>query len=229
MTLLEHLEELRRRLIWCLVAVALATIGGFIISDRLMNWLLDLVQAVPGVTVQALEVPEKFTTSLRLSLIAGLAIAMPVIVYQLWRFLGPGLLPKERRYLYIGLPLIMLFFAAGVAFSYFVALPAALGFLLRFGTTQVVTQPQLQPFLSFVATLLLWSGISFETPIFLFFLAKVGIVDWRRLSRWRKYAFLVICVIAAIITPTADPVNMMIVALPLYVLYEIGILLARLA
>jgi sec-independent protein translocase protein TatC len=229
MPLLEHLEELRRRLIVCLVAVAVATIVGFIFSEQLMQWLLRLVTDMPGITIQAIEIPEKFTTSLRLSLIAGFALAMPVIVYQVWRFLRPGLMPNERIYLGLGLPLVILFFAGGVTFSYYVALPAALGFLLRFGPEQIVTQPQLEPFLSFVATLLLWSGISFEMPIFLFFLAKIHVVDWRRLSRWRKYAFLVICVVAAVITPTPDPVNMMIIAVPLYLLYEIGILLARLA
>jgi sec-independent protein translocase protein TatC len=229
MSLLAHLEELRRRLIFCLAAVVVTTIAGFVLSEPLMTVLLRLVQQVPGVTVQAIEVPEKFSTSLRLALIAGIAMAMPVIVYQVWGFLRPGLMANERRYLLIGLPLITVFFAAGVTFSYFVALPAALGFLLRFGSAEVVTQPQLQPFLTFVATLLLWSGISFETPIFLFFLAKIGVVDWRRLSKWRKYAFLIICVVAAVITPTPDPVNMMIVALPLYALYELGILLARFA
>jgi len=229
MPLLEHFEELRRRLIICLLAVGIATVVGFIFSEQLMQWLLRLVEETPGITVQAIEISEKFATSLRLSLIVGIALAMPVIVYQVWRFLSPGLLPRERIYLRLGLPLILLFFAGGVTFSYFLALPAALGFLLRFGSEQIVTQPQLEPFLSFVATLLLWSGISFEMPILLFFLAKVHVVDWRRLSKWRKYAFLAICIIAAVITPTPDPVNMMIIAAPLYLLYEIGILLARLA
>lgn len=228
MTLLEHLEELRKRLIVCLVVLGVTVVAAFFFSDAMMGWLLRLVES-QSVTVQALEVQEKFVTSLRLSLIAGVGLSTPVIAYQVWRFLRPGLLANERRYIIIGLPLVTLFFVGGVLFSYFVALPAALGFLLNFGTPEVKTQPQLESLLSFVATLLLWSGISFETPIFLFFLAKIGIVDWRRLSRWRKYAFLVICILAAVITPTPDPVNMMIVALPLYALYEVGILLARLA
>jgi sec-independent protein translocase protein TatC len=228
MTLLEHLEELRKRLIVCLVLLGIAVVAAFLFSDAMMGWLLRLVQD-QGVTVQALEVQEKFVTSMRLALIAGVGLAMPVIVYQVWRFLSPGLLPNERRYILIGLPLVTIFFVGGVLFSYFLALPAALGFLLHFGSAEVQTQPQLEPLLSFVATLLLWSGISFETPIFLFFLSKIGIVDWRRLSRWRKYAFLIICILAAVITPTPDPVNMMIVALPLYALYEVGILLARFA
>ncbi len=229
MTLLEHLEELRRRLIVCLIALGLATVVGFILSDQVMVLLLRLIGQVPDVTVQAIEVPEKFTTSMRLALYAGIALAMPVFVYQIWQFLRPGLFANERRYIVIGLPLVTLFFAGGVAFSYLLALPAALGFLLRFGTDMVRTQPRLQDYLSFVTALLLWSGISFETPIFLYFLSKIGVVDWRRLGRWRKYAFLIICVLAAAITPTPDPVNMMIVALPLYVLYEVGILLARFA
>lgn len=229
MSLLAHLEELRRRLIVCVAVVGVATVGGFFLSGQLMQWLLRLVEEVPAITIQAIEVPEKFATSMRLSLLTGIALAMPVLVYQVWSFLRPGLLPNERIYVRLGLPLVTLFFAGGVAFSYFLALPAALRFLLQFGSDQVVTQPQLGPFLSFVATLLLWSGISFELPIFLFFLAKIHVLDWRRLGRWRKYAFLAICVVAAVITPTPDPVNMMIIAVPLYLLYEIGILLARLA
>jgi sec-independent protein translocase protein TatC len=229
MSFLEHLEELRRRLIVCLVAIALGTVVGFLFSERLVEWLLRLAQRVPDLSFQAIEVPEKFVASMRVALTAGVALAMPVIVYHVWQFLRPGLYPKERRYLLVGLPLVTFFFAAGVAFSYFVALPAALRFLLGFGSTSVRTQPQLQPYLSFVSNLLFWSGVCFETPLFLFFLSKIGIVDWRRLSRWRQYAFLLICVLAAAITPTPDPLNMLLVALPLYALYEFGILLARFA
>jgi len=229
MTLLEHLQELRRRLIICVVVLAIATVIGFIFSDGLVDLILRLVEQVEGVTIQAIEVPEQFTTSMRLALIAGVALSMPVLVYQIWQFLRPGLLPNEQRYVLIGLPLVTLFFVGGVLFAYFLALPAALRFLLLFGSDRVQIRPQLQSYLSFISTLLLWSGISFETPIFLFFLAKIGVVDWRRLGRWRKYAFLVICILAAVITPTPDPVNMMIVAAPLYLLYEVGILLARFA
>lgn len=227
MSIVEHLEELRRRLLICLVAVALGTIVALLFTDPLMEILLRL--AGPDIHVQAIEVPEKFTTSLRLALIVGIALAMPVLIYQIWLFLRPALFPHERRYVLIGLPLVILFFIGGVLFSYFLALPAALRFLLNFGSGLVTTQPQLGPYLSFISTLLLWSGISFELPVFLFFLAKIHVLDWRRLARWRKYAFLIICIVAAIITPTPDPVNMMIVAIPLYLLYEIGILLARLA
>lgn len=227
MSLLEHLEELRRRLLICLIAVALTTLVALIFTDPLMEVLLRL--AGPDVRIQAIEVPEKFTTSLRLALTVGVALAMPVLVYQAWLFLQPALFPHERRYILIGLPLVTLFFIGGVFFSYFLALPAALRFLLNFGSGLVTTQPQLGPYLSFISTLLLWSGISFELPIILFFLAKIRVLDGRRLARGRKYAFLIICIAAAIITPTPDPVNMMIVAVPLYLLYEIGIFLARLA
>lgn len=230
MTLVEHLEELRRRLLVSVVAVFVATVVSLVFSERLMALLLALVKnAKPDVEVQALEIPETFFTSMQISLVAGLILAMPVLVWQLWCFLRPGLLPNERRYILIGLPLVTLFFAGGVAFSYFVALPAALRFLLNFGSDLVQTRPQLGPYLGFVATLLLWSGVGFELPIVLFFLAKIQVVNYKRLSRWRKYALLVICIFAAIITPTPDPVNMLIVATPLYVLYELGVLFARLA
>ena len=230
MTLVEHLEELRRRLLVSVVAVFVTTVIGFVFSEQLMALLLNLVKnAKPDVQVQALEIPETFFTSMQISLVAGLILAMPVLVLQLWLFLRPGLLPKERRYILLGLPLVTLFFAAGVAFAYFLALPAALRFLLNFGSDLVQTSPQLGPYLGFVATLLLWSGVGFELPIVLFFLAKIRVVDYRRLGRWRKYALLIICIFAAIITPTPDPVNMLIVAAPLYALYELGILFARLA
>jgi sec-independent protein translocase protein TatC len=228
MSLGGHLEELRRRLAICLAAVVLGTVAGFFLTDQLTAVLLHLIERT-GTTVQSIDVGETFTTSLRLALTAGIAMAMPVITYQIWRFLGPGLLPNERRFILIGLPMVIFFFVGGVAFSYFAALPAALSFLLGFGSDMVKTQPRLESYLSFVSTLLLWSGISFETPVFLFFLAKIKVVNRQRLSRWRRYAFLVICILAAIITPTPDPVNMFIVAAPLYLLYELGIFLTRFA
>ncbi|MBN1484688.1 MAG: twin-arginine translocase subunit TatC [Chloroflexia bacterium] len=229
MTLLEHLQELRRRLIVSLVAVGIGTVVGLVFTERLMYWLLRLLESVPGVTPQAIEIPEKFTTSMRLALTVGVALAMPVIVYQLWKFLQPGLYAHEQRYIVIGLPLVSLFFASGVAFAYYVALPAAINFLLRFGSEQILTQPRLATYLSFVSTLLFWSGVSFETPIFIFFLAKLGVVDWKKLLGWWKYALLAAFVLGAVITPTPDPLNMSLVALPLYLLYWLGILLARFA
>jgi sec-independent protein translocase protein TatC len=144
-------------------------------------------------------------------------------------FLAPGLRPVEKRYIYFALPFMTISFLAGVTFGYVIVMPRALDFLLNFGAQNVEIRPAIGELISFITTFLFWIGVTFETPIIIFFLSKLGIVNYKKLAKVRKYAFLVIVVIAAIITPTPDPINMLIVAIPMYTLYELGLLLARFA
>jgi len=163
------------------------------------------------------------------ALISGVALAMPVLVYQLIGFIAPGLTRREKRYLYLILPGATLSFVAGIAFAYFVMLPTAIPFLKGFLGDIVQPNWFVDKYISFITSLLLGVGLSFETPLLIFFLAKLGIVTPEVLSRNRKYAVLVIAVLSAVITPTPDPFNMILVMVPLILLYEIGILLAKLA
>ena len=172
---------------------------------------------------------EMFVTYMKVALLSGVAIAMPVIVYQFIRFVLPALKPNERRYLTIIIPGATLSFLLGLTFAYFAMLPFALRYLLTFGGDLVEAKLAIADYISFVTTLLFWVGIIFETPLLIFFLAKIGVITPQMLSRNRKFAYLATAIIAAVITPTPDPFNMMVVMVPLVVLYEVGVLLARLA
>lgn len=226
MSLTDHLAELRSRLIKALIGVVLGMSISFFFADELINKLLDL--ALPT-TVQSIGVTEQFTTFIKVSFIGGIAFAMPVIVYQLIAFISPGLTRSERNYVLRAIPFITLLFAGGLVFAYFLVLPAALRFLLGFGEVRVESKPRFSDYISFVTNLLLWVGVSFEMPIVVYTLIKTRIVSASKLASWRKYAFLLILVAAAIITPTPDPGNMMIIAMPMYILFELGIILGRVA
>jgi sec-independent protein translocase protein TatC len=149
-------------------------------------------------------------------------------MYEIIMFVTPGLTAKERRYLFISLPAALLAFASGVVFAYFVLVPPALRFLLGFGSE--IAQPMIRigNYVNVMVMLLFWIGVSFETPLVMLLIAKIGLVSYRGFARWRRYWILVAFLLGAVITPTFDPVNQCLVALPLIVLYELGILLARL-
>jgi sec-independent protein translocase protein TatC len=224
MTLMEHLTEMRNRLIKACLALLLTTAVSFIFADRLVEILTIPIGGRQA--LEAIDVTENIGVFMRVSLISGLVLAMPVIVYQLIRFIVPGLTRDERRYLWIVVPSASLLFLIGVAFAYFVMLRAAVPFLIGF--LNIPTRPRPQSYFGFVGRLTFWIGISFETPLILAFLARLGIITPQALRQNRKYAIVAIAIIAAAITPTVDPINMMLVMLPLLLLYELGVFLSRL-
>jgi sec-independent protein translocase protein TatC len=226
MPLLEHLRELRTRLIRAFLALAITTGVSFLFVKQVLEFLI----APMGDTLpQALKPTEVLGNYMKVALICGVTLAMPVIVYQIGRFIAPGLTKKERRWIFVLVPGATFCFVAGVAFAYFVMMPAAIPFLLGFLSDVVEQKWAIGEYLSFVTSLLLWIGLAFELPLFVFFLAKLGLVNAEMLSRNRKYAVVGIAVLAAVITPTVDPLNMALVMGPLIVLYELGVLLAKLA
>jgi len=224
MSLMEHLTELRDRLVRASLALLIATAISFIFANRLVEFLTIPVGGRE--MLQSIEVTENVGVFMRVSLISGFVLAMPVIVYQFIRFIVPGLTREERRYLWIIVPSASLLFLAGVAFAYFVMLRAALPFLLSF--LDIPTAPRPKSYFGFVARLMFWIGVSFQTPLILAFLARLGVITPEALKKNRKYAIVVIAVIAAAITPTVDPVNMLLVMVPLFFLYELGVFLSRL-
>lgn len=226
MTLFEHLNELRKRLVGATIALIVGTVISLAFTTQALQLLIiPLGEGVP----QAISPTESFAVYFRIALLGGVTLAMPMIVYQIIRFILPGLLPEERRYLYYLIPGVGVCFAGGVAFAALIMLPAAINFLQGFLKTVVENQWTLNNYINFVTRVLFWMGVVFQTPLIIFFLAKLNVVTPKQLGRYRKYAVLAIAVIAAMVTPTPDPVNMMIVMLPLYLLYEVGIVLARLA
>jgi sec-independent protein translocase protein TatC len=224
MTLIEHLTELRDRLLKASIALLITTAISFIFASKLVDILT--VPVGGRQMLQSIEVTENIGIFMRVSLISGVVLAMPVIVYQFISFVVPGLTREERRYLWIIVPSASLLFLLGVAFAYFVMLRAALPFLLSF--LNIPTAPRPKSYFGFVARLMFWIGLSFQTPLILAFLARLGIITPQALKTNRKYAIVVIAVIAAAITPTVDPVNMMLVMVPLLLLYELGVFLSRL-
>ncbi|MHB1005148.1 MAG: twin-arginine translocase subunit TatC [Chloroflexota bacterium] len=232
MTILEHLEELRKRLIVMLIAVALATIASVVVA----NWAFDLLMwparsNLPEFRPVYTEVTEMFSTYLKVALFTGIIMSTPVLVYEIAAFIAPGLTDRERRYLIFLIPGVFVALICGLVFGYLIVVPFAVRYLLGTDIFISVASPMIKisNYIEFVVNLLLAIGAAFELPIVVFFLTKVGIVNTRRLSSYRKYALLGAAVAAAIITPTPDPGTQMLVAVPLYILYEVGILLSRIA
>jgi len=222
----EHLIELRNRLIKAVAAVVITTA----LSITFMNQEAALLTSLAGDhQLIAISPTETFVAYLKVAFVTGIAISMPILVYQLFRFVAPGLTRSERRWILTSLPAVTLFFLAGVLFCYFLVLPSAVRFLLNFGSQYVTSTPTISNFLDFVTHFLLAVGLAFETPVIIFVLAKLGIATPKRLSRFRRYVIVLAFVIAAIITPTPDPVNQTIVAVPIILLYELGVLFARIA
>lgn len=226
LTIVEHLQELRQRLTICAFALIVGTIIGLIFSDAIFHLLL--LPAGPGFKGYAIEMTEMFTTYFKVAIMTGAAIAMPVFVYEVFGFVAPGLTRKERRVVVTLLPLVSMFFVFGMLFGYFVVLPFAVRYLLHFSDI-AIDAIRISNYIGFVTTVEMWLGLAFETPLIIYMLAKVHIVDVKRLSSYRKYAILAVFIIAAAITPTPDPFNQTLVAIPLYLLYELGILFARFA
>jgi len=224
-TIVEHIEELRRRLFWALLALVVGTLVSAVFAQQLLEWLARPVGGLEQ--LEAIEVTENVGVFMQTALLAGVTLAMPVILYQLWRFVAPGLLPHERRYVYLLIPLATVLFVSGVAFAYFVMLPAAIPFLLGF--IAIPARPRPANYISFITSMMFWVGLSFEMPLLVFFLAKVRVVNHRMLARNWRAAVLLIAVLAAVVTPTPDPVNMALVMMPLVLLYGLSIILARIA
>ena len=231
LSITDHLRELRRRVLICVVAILAGSVAAFAFYKQIIEFLsrpaYDL-EAGSGLDLVFIEVTELLTTAVKVSFVAGFVLALPVILYQVVMFVSPGLTGRERRYLLLFLPAAMVAFAAGVAFAYYVLTPPALKFLLGFSD---VATPliRISNFVNLMVRLLFWMGVAFETPLIMFMLAQLGIVSAQRLSRFRRYWVVIAFILAAIITPTFDPVNQALVAGPLLVLYEVGVLLARLA
>jgi len=226
LTIWEHLNELRKRLFGAVLALIIGTAVCVAFATQGLEILLaPLGEYVP----QTIHPTEGFVVYFRIALIGGVTLAMPVIVYELVRFALPGLLPEERKYLYWMLPGVFIFFAGGVAFAALIMIPAATNFMQSFLQNIIDNRWTLDSYISFVTRVLFWMGIVFETPLIMFFAAKLNLVTPQKLSKFRKFAILAISVVAAMVTPTPDPVNMMIVMIPLYLLYEVGIILARIA
>ena len=232
LTLIEHLNELRSRVFICLIALVIGAMVAFLFWTDVVELLKLPAKKVndgQGVHLIATQVTELLSSSVKVSLVGGFVLALPVILYQVIRFVAPGLTASERRYLLLFMPGALLAFSCGLAFAYFVLTPRALPFLLTFGGGVAEPLIRISNFVDVMLRLHFWMGLSFETPVIMYLLGQLGIVTARMFSRFRKYWLVIAFILGAIITPTFDPLNQALVAAPLLALYEVGILLAWLA
>jgi sec-independent protein translocase protein TatC len=229
MPLTSHLEELRKRLMRSLIAAFVAFGICYNFKERLFEILTrPLVESMPKNSYMIYtSLPEAFFNYVKISFFAGLVISSPYILYQIWKFISPGLYASEKKYVAPFVLTSTLLFVAGVLFGYFLALPPAFRFFLDFSTDFLKPMLTLREYLSLSIKLLLAFGVVFEIPVFIFFLAKIGIVNSTMLRKQRKYAILLIFIVAAIITPTPDAFTQTLMAVPMMVLYEMGIFVAK--
>jgi sec-independent protein translocase protein TatC len=220
--LLKHLDELRQRLFKAFLALILTTGVSFAFSQRIIEYLAGPIGGIGNLV--SIEITENMAIFMKVSLLGGFVLAMPLIVYQVMAFVLPGLKANERVWLLVMVPFATLLFAGGAAFTWFVMLPTAIPFLTGF--IGITTQIRPENYFDFITRLMFWIGICFEMPLIVMFLAKLKFVTARQLANGWRYALVLMAVVAAAVTPTVDPVNMGLVMAPLMGLYLISILLA---
>lgn len=237
MTFGEHLEELRIRVIRSLLALGLTFAACLIFQDDLFRivsaphtWAVDALKAEGRFSgseqLVQFSYPDTFFTYMKLVIICALFFASPIVIWQMWGFIAAGLYPNEKRHIGVIGPMSFLLFVGGCLFGYFVVIPSGLYYLAGY-SADVTLMISISDYLSLVMMLTIIMGSVFEMPLLMFFFSKIGLVHPSSYGKWRKFAIVAIFIVAAIITPTGDPVTQCLVAGPMIVLYEVGILLAR--
>ena len=232
LTVMGHLKELRT----VIFRIAIAFIVALPISFYIVYYLniFDILKKpatdrFPDLPLVYTEPTEMVGTYIKVTLILALIICLPYILYNLVSFVRPALTRTERAYLYVMLPSVVICFVAGAAFAYFVLLPPAFGFLFTFGGDVAEPMIKVGKYISLLTTLLFWIGLCFEIPIILYFLTRIGVIKPEWLVKYRKVWYICAFVLGAIITPTIDPVNQALVAIPIIVLFEVGVILSKIA
>lgn len=220
--LLKHLDELRIRIFKAFFALIITTGISFAFSQQMIEYLASPIGGISKLV--SIELTENIAVFMKVSLLGGFVLAMPVIVYQIMAFVLPGLKRNEQTWLFLMVPFATLLFAAGLAFTWFVMLPSAIPFLTSF--MGITTQVRPENYFGFITRMMFWIGICFELPLIIMFLAKLKLVTSRQLLSGWRYAIVVMAMMAAAVTPTVDPVNMGLVMAPLMMLYVISIVLA---
>jgi len=228
MSFLEHLDELRRRIINALLAIAAGVIVGFAFIKPIGEFLQGPTLRVlpPGSRMIYTQPGEAFSFYVQIALIGGTVLAAPFVMYQVWLFIAPGLYAKEKKFAVPFVLMSTIGFIVGALFNHYVVFPWMMSFFASFNTPDLVFMPKLEDVFSLYTKMLLGMGVVFQLPTIVFFLAKMKLVTWRFLARSFKYAVLIIFVAAAVITPSGDMVTQTIFAAPMIALYLLGILIA---
>ena len=227
MSFLDHLGELRKRIVWGLIGIIIGSIIAGIFVDKILEFVLLGPATRVGLALQNLRPFGQPFLYFKVIIVAGIIIAFPFIIYQLWKFIAPGLYSKEKFWVGRITFFTSFCFLFGVAFAYFVMIPSMLGFAASFGTEKIKNIIDVNEYLSFIITILLASGLVFELPMVSYVLARVGILTPKVMRKFRRHSIIIILIIAAVLTPTPDPISQLIFAAPLFVLYEISIWVAK--
>jgi sec-independent protein translocase protein TatC len=225
MTIWDHLKELRNRLFIGLIAMVVTSGLSFIFADKIIGVLASPLGGIQNFL--SIEVTENMGVFMRVSLLSGFIFSLPIILYEVLGFVVPGLTDQEKRWVYISIPFASILFLCGVSFTYFVMMPTAIPFLISF--LGIKTTPRPSFYIDFVTGLMFWIGVLFEMPLVMFILAKLGLVTANFLLKGWRFAIVIIAVVAAVVTPTTDPINMGILMLPLIALYFLSVGLAAIA
>ena len=229
MSFLDHLEELRWRLIYAAIGVVIGAIVAWIFIDPLVDVILLKPARDAGAELQNLRPFGQLFLFVQVAIIIGVIVSLPNLFYQLWKFISPALKKNERKYIISIVIFSSICFLAGIAFAYFVMLPLAMKFAAQFGTEAIKNEFAIDEYMSIIISVMLAAGCVFELPMVSFFLSKLGILTPAFMKKYRRHAIVIILVLAAILTPGADPVSQVILAVPLVLLYEISIFISKIS
>lgn len=227
MTFLEHLEELRWRIIYALIGIVLGTIVAWIFIDFFIDQILLIPAKKADFNLQNLRPFGQLFLYFEVAIIIGLIISLPNFVFQLWKFISPALRENEKKYISAIVVFTTVCFLIGVVFAYFVMLPLTLKFAAQFGSQDIVNNFAIDEYFSIILSVILGAGLVFELPMLSFFLSKIGILTPSIMRKYRRHSIITILILAALLTPGTDPVSQVLLAIPLVFLYEISILVSK--
>lgn len=227
MTFLDHLEELRWRIIYALGGVVVGTIIAWIFIDFFIEYILLTPAKTSGLKLQNLRPFGQLFLYFQVAIILGLIFSFPNVVYQLWKFIAPALKQKEKKYIKWIVLFTTFCFLSGITFAYFVMLPLTLQFAAQFGSPTIENNFSVDEYLSIILSIMLGAGLVFELPMLSFFLSSIGILTPKLMRKYRRHSIVVILVLAAFLTPGTDPVSQLLLAVPLVILYEISIFVSK--
>lgn len=227
MTFLDHLEELRWRVIYSLIGIVIGTIIAWIFIDFFIEQILLLPAKESGLKLQNLKPFGQLFLYFQVAIIIGLILSFPNVVYQIWKFIAPALRQKEKKYIKWIVIFTTFCFLVGVVFAYFVMLPLTLKFAAQFGSPTIENNFSIDEYLSIILSIILGAGLVFELPMLSFFLSSIGILTPKFMRKYRRHSIVAIMILAAVLTPGTDPVSQLLLAIPLVILYEISILVSK--
>jgi sec-independent protein translocase protein TatC len=231
MTFLEHLEELRWRLIKAILGIVVGSIICAFFVDWLMNQFLlaPALRTTPPMILINLRPYGQMILYMKVVLSCGFILSIPYTLYQFWKFFEPGLLPKERKYVSLAVFYSSFCFLSGIAFAYMVMLPTALGFFVNFGTTAIANNISVEEYFSFIISIMIAAGLVFELPVLSYLLSKMGILKPSFMRKYRRHAIVIILLVAGIVTPSPDVTSQLLLGIPFLLLYELSIFISKMA